>query len=235
MNLKKNLIITSFFISLVLFPFLSFKLELVFKYSFLLRSIPYFIIAFTSLIYIKGINGKLLGMGLILSTLGSQFFNYNSEYKLLFIMSGFGIGHIMYSILFLTEINITPRKIVSIICLYTYGLLFCYYLRNAQPHIIHYIQLYILLLITMAAAGILYKHTRPGLIVGVLLYVISDSLIGIGLTNPSRPTEVTAKLIIAGGVIVLCYTTAQVLIHLFYLKKTELFKDPSIQTKNDII
>lgn len=170
------------------------------------------VMAFRSL---HGSHAGLLGGALALSSLGDIFLALRGGSFFLYGLGSFLLAHLVYIALFirfraeLRTLSAAKKLLILLVGLYAAGMM--WWLLPAASELAVPVALYMLVLTGMVLSVIRAKFASPLLIAGALLFMFSDSLIGIskfrGIFNPSLTavliwvTYYSAQYLLANGFI----------------------------------
>ena len=183
--IQENLILSIAFFCVFLLILLQelFLLEL-FTYLFYLRPMPELILAVLVFRRLSDLNGRLLFFALLFGFAGSLVMALKEIINpQLFVvgLSLFLIGHIFYILLFARQFLFRTSRVpiaLLIFCYSIFMLIFLYpYLTEKNMHIPVY--LYILIITLMAVFASFRSAEGRIVLYGVLLFLLSDSLIAI--------------------------------------------------------
>lgn len=175
------LIAFSFLFSLIYFfslPFTPYSSDFVFK------GISILLIGIFSIVSLKGWTRIFIGSSFLFSAAGDVFLTFSQEKYFLLGLTHFLIAHIFYILTFITLIkrplflNSSQKKILIFIPLLsiTMFLILRPYLDSFKLPVV----IYGLFLASMAMTAALVKKSNKLILIGVFLFILSDSMIAVG-------------------------------------------------------
>ena len=153
-----------------------------FKLSWLIKGMSIFLLAILSLFILKGHIAILMFVALMIASFGDMFLALGDDEH--YFGAGLGcflVTHIMYTVSFVVGSN---EHINSYITLMIFPLIFMAtlaygYLLSSIEHILVPVTFYIIALTMMVACALLYQSGSPLVIVGALLFFVSDLVLAI--------------------------------------------------------
>lgn len=182
MNINQQTINRLARIVLVLFA-LAFMLTLhlrPYPLSYLIKAIPVFLLSFLVFYNVPGRRGRLIGLGLFFSGIGDVILDLPVRGVFIFGLISFAIAHLFYLAAFLRKLSISLAKslLLALILFYSLAMILVLY-PNMEPMMFLPIGLYLGVIVLMAISAILGDDNNRWIVVGALLFMISDSLIAI--------------------------------------------------------
>lgn len=150
-----------------------------YPYHYLVKSIPIFSLAVLVFTHVRGIDGKLFGLGFLFSAAGDIALELPLGVSFLIGMGLFFIAHLFYISVLLRKPELSQRAKLVITGLIAYGVLIGILLEARAGTLFLPVAAYLLIIIVMASSAALGRENHPILIAGALLFIVSDSLIAI--------------------------------------------------------
>ena len=151
-----------------------------FAFSWVLKVIPLFILILSSVKLIRASYEKIFIAGLVFSTLGDYLLGYNGNAWFVFGLGAFLIAHLFYMVSFKPiQMPMTLQKWLFILLYSIYGLAMMTLITPGLGELFVLVLIYMTVLLFMAMATLLSDKSNKWLMIGVLSFVMSDSLIGI--------------------------------------------------------
>ena len=147
--------------------------------SFLVKSLPIFLLASMVLLNIRNSKGKLITAGLVFSGIGDVVLAIDANRLFIFGIGAFTLAHLFYISVFLRSNRINKFSLSVIVALMIFAVvigraLYPYLGRMAVP-----VFFYLGVILFMAASAALGENNHRMLVIGAMIFIISDSLIAI--------------------------------------------------------
>lgn len=152
-----------------------------YPFSYIVKIIPILSLSFISIRNIRGNLGKILFIGLLFSALGDLFLALSGKKYFIAGLSSFGAAHFMYILAFFKNPVLEKPKIYLGLLFIVYGIVIWSLLSPNLGNMLLPVTIYILLITLMGLSSVLGKNNHPVIILGALLFVISDSVIAVNM------------------------------------------------------
>lgn len=149
--------------------------------SNIVKIIPILSLAFISIRSISGNLGKYIFIGLLFSALGDFFLALSGRKYFIVGLSAFGAAHLMYILAFLKNPVFRKPKTYFVVLFIAYGIIIWNMLSQNLGSMLLPVTAYILLITIMGVSSVLGKDNHQVIIVGAILFVISDSVIAVNM------------------------------------------------------
>lgn len=174
---------------------------------------PFALIAFRAL---RSSDGLLLGMSLLFSTLGDIFLGLRREDMFIYGLASFLVAHVLYVILFTKRFSrplvTTSGQTLLLILLALYSASFIIWLVPGLGNFMLPVLAYVAVITAMCATAILARFSSSWVVIGAILFLISDSMIGAGRFRTPVP--------LSNYLVWLTYYLAQFFITIGFLSST---------------
>jgi alkenylglycerophosphocholine hydrolase len=145
--------------------------------SYILKALPILIMAYLSYSYLKGCVKILMVSAFLFCTAGDVLLDVSRVNYFVPALVSFMIAHILYSVVFFKDFKFKKQRLIIVAAIIIYvSLIFC---LSELGSLFIPVLIYILVITIM---GIIVSFSdRPinGVLLGVLLFIVSDSLIAI--------------------------------------------------------
>ncbi len=148
--------------------------------TYLVKSLPIFLLSLLIFLNIKNSKGKLISLGLFFSGIGDIVLDYPAKGLFVFGIIAFTIAHLFYISVFLRNIKFTKKAFAVILLLLIYSTILGTLLYPKLGDMAIPIFTYLGIILIMAGSAALGNNNHYLLILGAVLFIISDSLIAIG-------------------------------------------------------
>ena len=177
--------------------------------SWLIKALPALILAGLSRTHIPGKPGKMLSLGFLFSAAGDIFLELDPDQLFIFGLGTFLVAHLLYIRVFTFRRHLTRHRIILIAGIILYGLILAITLYPAAGDIRPAVMVYLCIITIMGVCAGIGGPNHPFVILGAILFVISDSLIAVNRFLVPIPahnlmimiTYYTAQWFIATGVL----------------------------------
>ncbi|MCJ8319493.1 MAG: lysoplasmalogenase [Colwellia sp.] len=134
------------------------------------------LLIFVAINHLKGKAGKVFIAGLVFSTFGDFFLDYDGINWFIFGLGSFFIAHLCY----LFALKPIEKKKLTLVALYgVYGIAMFSLIAGGLGELFIPVLAYMSILLIMAIVTLVSKRSNVWLVFGGLSFVFSDSLIGI--------------------------------------------------------
>ena len=149
--------------------------------SYLIKVIPILSLAVIAAVNIPGVKGKFVVSALLFSAVGDLLLAFSGKGLFVFGLAAFALAHVMYIIAFFKEPVFKSLQILLVGGFLSYGMAIGYFIvPNIQSMQIP-VSIYIVLIIMMGISTVTGKHNHALVIVGAVLFIISDSVISVNM------------------------------------------------------
>jgi alkenylglycerophosphocholine hydrolase len=172
--------------------------------SFLPKTLPIWCLAFLARTNVPGATGKLLTLGMLLSSLGDIALTIQLELAFMIGLGFFLLAHVTYIIAFGLKTRLNPRRIPFFVLVVGFGITMAIVLA---PHLGGFappVYAYLVVITVMVVFSGLRTEVSPLLMLGGLSFMASDAMIAVSKFMQPFPG--------AGFSIMLTYYLAQFLI-----------------------
>ncbi len=150
-----------------------------YSFSYIVKIIPILALSLIPLLNISGNKGKFIFTGLIFSALGDLLLAMEGNKFLIFGLGAFGFALLMYILAFLRNVVLRRKRSILLFVFIIYGLAIGYLITPNLGKMLIPVLIYLSLLIFLGISSVIGKDNNFLLIPGALLFMISDSIIGI--------------------------------------------------------
>lgn len=147
-----------------------------YAFSWLVKLLPMAILIIYTFIKRDGRNDRLFLIGLLFSACGDFFLDYDRTNWFIFGLASFFIAHVFY---LLTLWPLCKEKSRFVLFYIVYGVGIFSLIAGGLGELFVPVLFYMLVLLLMGLATLLSTKSNPWLIAGGILFIFSDSLIGI--------------------------------------------------------
>jgi uncharacterized membrane protein YhhN len=128
-------------------------------------------------------DGMILGLSLLFSSLGDVFLALNPERLFVSGLGAFLIAHLLYIALFVRNwprpAPLRRARLVLAILVFLYGVSMADWLRPGLGNLKGPVMAYLCVIILMGMAALWADFSRPWVVIGAVLFILSDSLIAV--------------------------------------------------------
>jgi len=174
-----------FFLAII---FIATRLIEPFSFSWLIKILPMLMLIAITLKVTVNRNEKTFLIGLMFSTFGDFFLDYDAINWFIFGLASFLVAHIFYIISFtpLSAIKIKARLMI-VVAYIIFGLFIFNLISNNLGDLFIPVLIYMTVLLLMAVSTLLSYKSNKWLIIGGVSFVVSDSILGINKFYLSIP------------------------------------------------
>lgn len=147
--------------------------------SFLPKTLPIWLLMAYAWATVPGIRGRLLGLGLLLSSVGDVALTVNRPVGFMVGLGFFLLAHLVYLACFLRHGCLLPSRIPYFAVILAVGVGMSCWLEPHLGEMALPVFCYIGVITCMALAAGISAGTRPRLMLGAAIFMLSDSLIAI--------------------------------------------------------
>jgi uncharacterized membrane protein YhhN len=144
-----------------------------------IKSIPVFSLSLLAFLNIKGIKGKLIGIGLLFSGVGNIILELDRSGYFTYGLGAFLIAHIFYISAFINEPELKrTRSLISLFML-AYCFVIGYFLIPNLGDMIVPVTAYLCVILAMGISASIGSSNHYLVVVGACFFILSDSIIAI--------------------------------------------------------
>jgi len=144
--------------------------------SWLVKLLPMTVLIYAASTQLKSTAGKIFIAGIIFSSFGDFFLDYDRVNWFIFGLGSFFVAHVCY----LMALKPIENKKLSLVGLYSvYGVAMFSLIAGGLGELFIPVLAYMTILLVMAIMTLVSKRSNTWLVIGGLSFVFSDSLIGI--------------------------------------------------------
>ena len=147
--------------------------------SFLVKSLPIFLLALLILLNVRNSKGKLIAVGLVFSGIGDVVLSLDPRKLFVAGIGTFTLAHLFYISVFLRSKRINSFSLSVIVALMLFAAAMGSYLYPHLGSMAIPVFFYLGIILIMAASAALGEHNHRILVFGAVMFIISDSLIAI--------------------------------------------------------
>ncbi len=144
--------------------------------SWLVKIIPMAILMVTTFQLMESKSERLFLMGLVFSTCGDFFLDYDRVNWFVFGLGSFFLAHLFY---LMALWPVERKNILAIIAYSTYGLIICYVFSPGLGALLVPVLAYMSVLMMMGIFTLISRKSNIWLVIGGISFIISDSIIGL--------------------------------------------------------
>ncbi len=147
-----------------------------YPFSWLVKIIPMVLLMIITFQLMESKSERFFLMGLVFSTAGDFFLDYDRINWFVFGLGSFLLAHLFY-IMALRPVE--RKNILAIIAYSTYGLIICYVFSPGLGELFVPVLAYMSVLMMMGIFTLISRKSNIWLVIGGISFIISDSIIGI--------------------------------------------------------
>ena len=150
-----------------------------YSFAYVIKSIPVFSLSLLAFFNIKGIKGKLIGIGLLFSGAGDIILELDRSGYFTYGLGAFLIAHIFYISAFITKPKL--KKLRSFIALFmiVYGSIIGYFLIPNLGDMTVPVIVYLCVIVVMGISASIGGSIHYLVVAGACFFILSDSIIAI--------------------------------------------------------
>lgn len=152
-----------------------------YPFSYLVKIVPILSLAFIAIKNIEGSKGKLIFLGLLFSSVGDVFLALSGRGFFIYGLTAFALAHIMYISAFIRCPIVRQSRILVILLFILYGISILHILLPSLGKMTLPVIGYVLIISLMGISAALGKKNHYLVIIGAILFIISDSVIAINM------------------------------------------------------
>jgi alkenylglycerophosphocholine hydrolase len=152
-----------------------------YPFSYLVKVIPILSLAVIARVNISGVKGKFVVAGMLFSAVGDTLLAFSGKGLFVFGLSAFALAHVMYIMAFFREPAFKSPRILFAGGFLLYGLAIGYFIVPNMQRMQIPVSIYIVLIIMMGISTVAGKNNHYLVIVGAVLFIISDSVIAFNM------------------------------------------------------
>ena len=174
---------------------------------YLVKAMPIYSLAALAFLNIAGLRGKLIGMGLVFSSVGDIVLELGSDSLFTLGLGAFLLAHLFYIAAFMKDIQFKgPRGMVAAAVI-VYACLIAYVMIPTLGNMLLPVVVYLLVIAVMGVLAALSGINHWFVVAGACLFIASDSIIAVNRFVASVPsssllimsTYYSAQLLITAG------------------------------------
>lgn len=150
-----------------------------YPFDYLIKAIPVLSLAVLALVNIPGRKGKLIGVGLLFSGAGDIILQLDGGKYFIYGLGAFLIAHLFYIAAFIRQPEISRARLPVPLVICVYGVIMGFILFPHLGDMLIPVAVYLLIILGMGISAALGTTNHSLVVVGALLFIISDSLIAI--------------------------------------------------------
>ena len=128
-------------------------------------------------------DGRILGLSLLFSSLGDVLLALNPEGLFVFGLGAFLIAHLLYIALFVRNwprpASLRQVRLVLAVSVFLYGISMADWLMPSLDGLKGPVMAYLCVITLMVMASLWADFSRPWVVIGAVLFILSDSLIAV--------------------------------------------------------
>lgn len=145
----------------------------------MIKSIPVFSLSLLAFFNIKGIKGKLIGIGLLFSGVGNIILELDRSGYFTYGLGAFLIAHIFYISAFISEPELKRTRSLISFSMLAYGFIIGYFLIPNLGDMIVPVTAYLCVILAMGISASIGSSNHYLVVVGACFFILSDSIIAI--------------------------------------------------------
>jgi len=147
--------------------------------DFIIKAVPVLSLALLAFLKIPGIKGKLLGTGFLFSDLGDILLELNRSEYFVFGLAAFLMAHLFYIAVFIRKPVVKkPGSIIALVII-AYGMILGAVLIPNLGSMMIPVVAYLIVILAMGISASLGAENHIFIIIGALLFILSDSIIAV--------------------------------------------------------
>ncbi len=149
--------------------------------SYVVKIIPILSLALIAIGSIKGAIGKIVFAGLMFSAIGDLFLAFSGKGFFVIGLSSFAAAHFMYILVFFRKPVFQSPRVYFVFAFIFYGFTIWSFLTPNLNSMLIPVTFYILAITTMGVSAALGKNNHWIVLLGAVLFIISDSVIAVNM------------------------------------------------------
>ena len=148
----------------------------------LIKTVPCLILATIVVFRVPGWQGKVLAVALVLSAVGDYLLgirNGNEQTLFVYGLGSFLLAHIAYIVVFARNLKKQPSRYALLGGIVIFGAVMCYFLIPKLGEMLIPVMVYMAVILTMGITAAFREMKTPLLMLGALLFIVSDSTIAV--------------------------------------------------------
>ncbi|MEA3358626.1 MAG: lysoplasmalogenase [Thermodesulfobacteriota bacterium] len=150
-----------------------------YPFAYLIKSIPVLSLSLLAFFNIKGIKGKLIGIGLLFSGAGDIILELDRSGYFTYGLGAFLIAHIFYISAFISESELKRTRSLISLSMLAYCFIIGYFLIPNLGDMIVPVTAYLCVILAMGISASIGSSNHYLVVIGACFFILSDSIIAI--------------------------------------------------------